>query len=74
MFRLESKAQSEKLQPWHSSVRRADRDDLHLADGMVHPPNDGMRAENNDLPVTTVCSKSCKVAVHGDVVSEGFKP
>jgi hypothetical protein len=42
MFRFESKAQSEKLQPLLSSIRRADRDDLHLADGMIHPPNDGM--------------------------------
>lgn len=47
----------------HSSIRRADCNDFHLADGVVHPPNNGMGTENGHLPVSAVRSKGCKVTL-----------
>jgi hypothetical protein len=30
---------------------------------MIHPPNDGMGAKDNDLPVAAVSSTGCKVTI-----------
>ena len=45
----------------HSSICEAGCDDFHLADGVIHPPNNGMEAENGDLPVSAVCSTGREV-------------
>jgi hypothetical protein len=47
----------------NSSIRRADCDDFHLSDSVIHPPNDGMGAKDNNLPVAAVSSTGCKVTI-----------
>lgn len=58
----------------HSSIRGADCDDFHFADGVIHPPHNGMEAENGDLPVSAVCSTGREISFFCDVSSEGFEP
>ena len=58
----------------HSSICGADCDDFHLADGVIHPPDNGMEAENGDLPVSAVCSTGREISLFCDVSSEGFEP
>lgn len=57
-----------------SSIRRANCDDFHLADCMIHPPNDSMRAENSYLPVATVLATYRKVTIPRDIRGDGFQP
>jgi hypothetical protein len=46
------------------AICRANGDDFDFADGVIDPPNDGVRAENGNLPVAFICSSGREVALY----------
>ena len=57
-----------------SLIRRADSDDFHLVDGMIHPPNHGMGSKNGDLPVTIIGAPGGEVTLSRWFIGKGFEP
>jgi hypothetical protein len=57
-----------------STVGRPDRDDFHLAGGVVNPPDDGMGTVDGNQPIAPVRATNREVSLSGNVAAEGFKP